>query len=265
MSRQPITIKAEELDFSFGRNQVLHDVAVTATSASRLGVVGESGSGKTTLGRLLVGAILNQHVSVNGYRWAEVSRRSPLRRSVQMIHQDPYAALNTHLSAHSAVQEAAQVTQRLHRHEAGELADELLAAVGVNGDSARRRPVRLSGGQCQRVAIARALAADPAIIVADEPTSSLDISIQAQIINLLLTLGDERDLGLVLISHDLAVIRHLTDEIVVMHKGRIVESGRTLDVLDNPQHPYTRKLVETSSSPELDSEFAGLVTVGISE
>ncbi|MDR2565073.1 MAG: ATP-binding cassette domain-containing protein [Bifidobacteriaceae bacterium] len=248
MSGQAVTVKAEDLDFRFGNHQVLRSVSLTATRTSRLGVVGESGSGKTTLGRLLVGALPSSHVTVNGRPWSVIGRRSPLRKGVQMIHQDPYAALNAHLSARSAVREAAHVTQGLTLREAGAVADELLQAVGVSATAARRRPGKLSGGQCQRVAIARALAAGPALIVADEPTSSLDISVQAQIINLLAALSQERHLGLVLISHDLAVIRHVTEEVVVMRQGQIVEAGRTAEVLSSPKHPYTEQLVLTSFS-----------------
>ncbi|MDR2347810.1 MAG: ATP-binding cassette domain-containing protein [Bifidobacteriaceae bacterium] len=249
MTRPDITIRVEDLDFSFGSKQVLRELSLSATSANRLGVVGESGSGKTTLGRLMVGALAAPpgKVSVNGQEWRQVKRRSQLRASTQMIHQDPFAALNAQLSAFSAVKEAARVTRGLPRKAAVELAANLLDAVGVSLEAARRRPRRLSGGQCQRVAIARALAADPALLVADEPTSSLDISVQAQILNLIREVSRERGLGLVLISHDLGVVRHMTDEVVVMREGRIVEAGRTAEVLSNPKNPYTQKLLADSA------------------
>jgi peptide/nickel transport system ATP-binding protein len=237
-----VEIVARKLDFSYGAKQVLWDVSVVAVSGSRLGVIGESGSGKTTLARLLAGALASPLVTVDGQPWSRHKRSGNVRRSVQMIHQDPFASLSQHMSALSAVREAVQVCRKLPRREAGLVAGELLESVGVGGQLSARRPESLSGGQCQRVAIARALAAEPAIIVADEPTSALDLSVQAQIINVLLQVMAERSTGLVLVSHDLAVIRHLTDEVVVMQHGRIVESGATADVLNRPRHPYTRTL-----------------------
>jgi len=239
-----IALAARAVDFGYGTTRVLHDVSLDVHPGDRLGIVGESGSGKTTLARLLVGAI-DAHgadVTVNGAPWSKVSRRSRLRRGVQMIHQDPFASLNPHLSAHSAVREAAMVCQGLSARKAGALADELLESVGVNQRMAARKARQLSGGQCQRVAIARALAANPAIIVADEPTSALDLSVQAQIMNVLLDVMDERETALVIVSHDLAVVRHLTEDVVVMRYGRIVERGRTDEVLTNPVHPYTQSL-----------------------
>jgi peptide/nickel transport system ATP-binding protein len=249
LTRPDITIRVDDLNFSFGAKQVLRQLNLTATSATRLGVVGESGSGKTTLGRLMVGALAAPPgtVTVNGHEWRAVGRRSELRAGVQLIHQDPFAALNAQMSAIGAVVEAARVTRRLPRRQATEVAASLLDSVGLTMDAARRKPGRLSGGQCQRVAIARALAAGPSILVADEPTSSLDISVQAQILNLIDSVSAERALGLVLISHDLGVVRHMTEEVVVMREGRIVEAGRTAEVLTDAKHPYTRRLIEDSA------------------
>lgn len=183
---------------------------------------------------------------MNSAPWSAVRRGSPTRRAVQLIYQDPYASLTPHVSVGSAVREAARVCRRLSRRKARAHAEELLASVGISPALAGRRPRQLSGGQCQRVAIARTLAADPDLIIADEPTSALDISVQAQIINLLLDIMTRRGAGLVLVSHDLAVIRHLTEEVVVMHEGRIVERGATASVLTAPKHPYTRQLCDRS-------------------
>ncbi|MBN9619339.1 MAG: ABC transporter ATP-binding protein [Actinobacteria bacterium] len=243
-SSDPVTIVADQVDFGYRDQRVLHGVSVEVGPGARLGIVGDSGSGKSTLAKLLVGAIdpRGADITVNGVRWSEVRRRSPLRRAVQMIQQDPFASLNPHLSARSAVREAARVGLRQPRRAAAELADELLESVGIGPSVARRRPRELSGGQCQRVAIARALAARPAVIVADEPTSALDLSVQAQIINLIMDVLAERETALVMVSHDLAVIRHLTRDIVVVHDGRVVERGATRDVLENPQNPYTQGL-----------------------
>jgi len=243
----PVNIVGSHVTFGYGSKQVLHDVSAAVAPRARLGVVGESGSGKSTLAKLLVGAIDpgDADVTVNGVSWRKVARTSDLRRAVQMIHQDPFASLNPHLSARSTVREAAQICRGLSRRQASVVADDLLESVGIGERMAARRPRQLSGGQCQRVAIARALAAEPAVIIADEPTSALDLSVQAQIINLLMDVMAGRDMALVLVSHDLAVIRHLTDEIIVMREGTVLERGATQQVLADPQHPYTQSLCAT--------------------
>src|SRR5262249_14367121 len=160
---------------------------------------------KTTLGRLLVGVLspTQGHVLVKGSEWSTVSRRDPVRREVQMVFQDPYGALNPWISARQTVAEVFQVWHSANRREACDRADQVLEEVGVPPDARARRPSQLSGGQCQRVGIARALAAEPSVLIADEPTSSLDVSVQAQILNLLDSLRRSRGLAIVLISHDL--------------------------------------------------------------
>lgn len=235
-------IVATDLDFSYGKSGILHGIGLRVASGECLGIVGESGSGKTTLAKLLAGILRSDRVTVNGKPWAQWPRRSDARRAVQLVQQDPFASLTSHLSARSAVAEAARVSRRLRREEAQDLAADLLASVGISGDLSERRPSGLSGGQCQRVSIARALAVGPSVLVADEPTSALDLSVQAQLINLLLELSRSHGLGLVVISHDLAVIRHLTEQVIVMRHGRIVEQGATASVLGNPGHEYTRML-----------------------
>ena len=162
-----------------------------------------------------------------------------------MIFQDPYASLNPRLTPRDAVAEVLQVWERRPRRAALRDAAGLLAEVGLSGDVVDRRPLRLSGGQRQRVGIARALACEPTVLVADEPTSSLDVSVQAQILNLLADLRESRGLALVLVSHDLSVVRHMTEEALVMYAGRIVERGRTEDVFDAPRHPYSRVLIDS--------------------
>lgn len=246
MTRTPVTLMAKDLDFSYGKSQVLHDIALEVRSGERVGIVGESGSGKTTLANLLAGVLHCGQVTVNGRPWSSWPRRGDVRRAVQLVQQDPFASLTPHISARSTVAEAARVTGQARRGEAGQRATELLNAVGIGSHLAARRPGALSGGQCQRVCIARALAAGPSILFADEPTSALDLSVQAQIINLLLALVKDRGLGLVLVSHDLAVIRHLTERVIVMQRGRIVEEGRTSQVLTSPQHEYTHALCQAA-------------------
>ena len=243
-SSEPLTIDAEHASMSYGGRTVLTDVSFSVGRASRIGIVGESGSGKTTLARLLAGLShpTGGAVTVSGLPWRRVRRTDWRRRHVQLIQQDPYSQLTGHLSARAAVSEAARVCRKVGIAEARAVADEIFGAVGLTRDQASRKPRQLSGGQCQRVAIARAFASDAQILIADEPTSSLDVCVQAQIINLLLRLGSTRERGLVLISHDLAVVRHLTEEILVIYQGEIVERGRTAEVLSDPRHEYTRQL-----------------------
>jgi ABC-type dipeptide/oligopeptide/nickel transport system ATPase subunit len=221
-------------------------------SRAAIGIVGESGSGKTTLGHALVGTLrpTRGEVLVDGVPWARVGRKADARRRVQMIFQDPLGALNPWLSARDAVAEAVRHWHGHGREEARGRAGDLLAETGLSREAMDRHPKELSGGQCQRVGIARALACEPAVIVADEPTSALDVSVQAQILNLLVALQESHDLALVLISHDLSVIRHMTDDAVVMYGGRIVERGPTGDLMERPAHPYTRLLVDPMSDSE---------------
>lgn len=244
MTVTPVTLAAAGLDFSYGKSQVLHSIDLEISSGERVGIVGESGSGKTTLAKLLVGVLDSDQVTANGKPWSEWSRRSQVRRAVQLVQQDPFASLTPQISVRSAVAEAARVAGRLQRREADARAIQLLDAVGIDTKLAARRPAAMSGGQCQRISIARTLAANPSLLVADEPTSALDLSVQAQIINLLLELTDDRGPGLVLVSHDMAVVRHLTERVVVMQGGRIVEQGPTGDVLAEPRHEYTRRICE---------------------
>lgn len=247
-SPAPVEIAVRQVGFAYRAKPVLRDVTMSVGAGARIGIVGESGSGKTTLARLLVGLLSpgSGRLTVNGTSWKSVRRSHRLRRAVQMIQQDPYAQLTPHLAARSVVAEAAAVCRGLRGRNATALAIDLLDAVGLGEAHARRRPRQLSGGQCQRVAIARALAANPSIIVADEPTSALDLSVQAQIINLLLELMDSRAMSLVLVSHDLAVIQHLTTEVLVMYDGQIVERGRTAEVFADPQHAYTKQLLAST-------------------
>ena len=212
-----------------------------------LGIVGESGSGKTSLARALVGALepSSGEITVSGRSWASIDRRDPLRRQIQMVFQDPYASLNPFLSASETISEVLRVWEGLSKRASRERACELLAEVGLVGDAIHRKPARLSGGQRQRVGIARALACNPAALIADEPTSSLDVSVQAQILNLLADLRESRHLCLIMVSHDLAVIRYATDRAMVMYGGHIVEHGPTRTLFESPLHPYTQVLIDS--------------------
>jgi ABC-type glutathione transport system ATPase component len=201
-----------------------------------LGVVGESGSGKTTLVRLMLGLERPD-------AGAAVYRGASLRREVQAVFQDPASSLDPRMRVADLVLEPLRVMRipgdrraRLH---------ELLDAVGLPRDAARRFPHELSGGQRQRIAIARALAPRPQVLLADEPVSALDVSVRAQILNLLEDLRVGFDLTLMLVSHDLSVVRHLCDRVLVVHRGRIVESGQTRALFRAPRDPYTRTLLES--------------------
>jgi peptide/nickel transport system ATP-binding protein len=237
---------ASEVTFAYGSGPaVVRNVSLTVPEGAAIGIVGESGSGKTTLGSLLVGMLTptTGTLTVRGRPWSAVPRNSPSRRAVQMVFQNPYTALNPRLSALGAVAEVYRCYGGVNKAVAAERAQELLERVGISPVAMGRRPGVLSGGQCQRVGIARALAANPAVIVADEPTSALDVSVQAQILNLLSDLRREQGVGLVLISHDLSVVNHLTERAMVMEHGEVVEEGATANLLESPVHPYTKSLI----------------------
>lgn len=258
-----LLIEGSGLSLAYDRHgpPVLRNVDVQVHAGAAIGIVGESGCGKTTLARLLVGALdpTEGSVLVDGQPWSGAARRDPRRRSVQLVFQDPYASLNPRMTARQAVAEVLQVWEGLSRRQALAQAADALAEVGVTGDAADRRPGELSGGQCQRVGIARALACRPSVIVADEPTSSLDVSVQAQILNLLAGLRERHGLALVLVSHDLSVVRYMTDETLVMYRGIVVERGATQALFDHPAHPYTRLLVD--SIPGGPEDVAGVANV----
>ena len=212
-----------------------------------LGLVGESGCGKTTLGRSILRLIEPDEgrVVVNGTDITALSR-SDLRRfrpRMQMIFQDAYASLNPRMRVRESVAEPLKIHRMGDRAAIDRRVRELVEEVGLNEEHLNRRPYELSGGQNQRVVLARVLALRPEFIVADEPTSALDVSVQAQILNLIRDLGQEYHMSCLYISHDLGVIRAISNRVAVMLEGRIVEIGQTADVLDRPSHPYTRRLV----------------------
>ena len=220
-----------------------------------LAVVGESGSGKSTLARMIVG--LEQadsgDILIGGRERTAAPRTRDERlahaRSVQMVFQDPYLSLDPRIPAGHAVEDALRLHHRLSAKDAATRAGELLEVVGLGAQHARARPRTLSGGQRQRVAIARALAIEPDVLVLDEATSALDVSVQAQVLDVVARIRRERGLTVLMISHDLAVVRRVCDQTVVMRRGEIVERGETGPMLDDPQHPYTRLLIDSVPHP----------------
>ena len=221
-----------------------------------VGLVGESGSGKTTLARCLVRLVEpdSGEAQFDGQDVFEANAAElrKIRRRMQLIYQDPFSSLNPRLRVGEAIAEPARVHRLVHgRREEDSLVADLLDSVGLPRTTARRRPRELSGGQRQRVAIARALAVEPDLLIADEAVSALDVSVQAQILNLFLALSQDRHLAMIFISHQLAVIAQLAQRVAIMYLGRIVEIGTTADLFASPKHPYTELLL--SAHPHADA------------
>jgi len=235
--------------------RAVDDVSFVIQPGETLGLVGESGSGKSTLGRTLLrliesssGAVLYRGENLGA---ASGSRMRALRSKLQMIFQDPYASLNPKMRVQDILGEALQVHGLAKgRHARARRIAELLELVGLRAEHAARYPHEFSGGQRQRIGVARALAVEPEFIVADEPLSALDVSIQAQVVNLLCDLRDRLHLTMLFISHDLDVVEYLCDRVVVLYLGRVMEVAATADLFARPLHPYTQALLAASPKPD---------------
>jgi len=236
-----------------GEVRAVDGVSLDITAGETLGVVGESGSGKSTLGRLILRLIEPTSGSVR-FAGQDVVRAGGaelrrLRRDMQIIFQDPFGSLDPRMRVGEIVAEPLVVHNSTGRRERRQRVNELLRAVGLEESAAERHPHEFSGGQRQRIGIARALALRPKFIVADEPVSALDVSVGAQIVNLLARLQREFGLTYLFISHSMPVVRYLATRIAVMYRGKIVESGPTEQIVTSPAHPYTRSLLE--ATPEM--------------
>lgn len=235
--------------------RALDGVSLAIHRGETLGLVGESGSGKTTLGR----SLLNLETLTQGNIFFEEqdlttlskSERKSIYQKMQIIFQDPYSALNPQMTALELVMEPLLNESKA---TAKDKAEQILARVGITGEALHKLPRAFSGGQRQRIGIARAVVNQPEFILCDEPTSALDVSIQAQIIQLLLTLQKDFGLSYLFISHDLSVIRHISDRIAVMYQGKLVELAPTQRLFEAPQHPYTKKLL--AAAPIADPKLA---------
>ena len=251
-------IKAGFFNKIVGQVKAVDGVTFDLYPGECLGLVGESGSGKTTVGRTLLRALSPTDgeiiLSVNGrsYNLATVSEYvlRPLRQHMQMIFQDPYSSLNPRMTVADIIGEPLLVNGVIDRSEREARVSELLEQVGLKTEHLRRYPHAFSGGQRQRIGIARALALRPTLIVADEPVSALDVSVQAQVLNLLQDLQESFHLTYLFIAHDLSVVGHISDRIAVMYAGRLVELGATEELLDQPKHPYTEALLAAVPIPD---------------
>ena len=229
-----------------------------------LGLVGESGSGKTTVGRAIINLLraLSPDVSLRGEVHFRANGSSiqlnglsrgamkPLRSQIQMIFQDPYSSLNPRMTVRAIIDRSLRLHTTLDRAGRRQRVNEVLDRVGLQAEAAGRYPHEFSGGQRQRIGIARALATRPKLIIADEPVSALDVSVQAQVINLMEELQEDYGLTYVFIAHDLSVVYHISDSIAVMYLGNFVEIGPAEEVYKNPQHPYTRALISSVPQPD---------------
>lgn len=237
-----------------GGATALDDVTLSVVHNEIVAIVGESGSGKSTIGRALLGLAPIAHgtIRVSGIDVVPGRDFAGRAKLVQCVFQDPYSSLDPRMSVEAIISEPMLVAREMSRVQVADRTEELLQLVGLSAALASRRPHELSGGQCQRVAIARAVALRPAVLICDEATSSLDVSVQAQIVELFEDLQRTLGIALVFISHDLAVVSQIADRVIVLQGGRIVEQGEISDVFESPKVAYTAELL--SAVPQLSQD-----------
>jgi ABC-type oligopeptide transport system ATPase subunit len=253
-----VLLSVDDLSVDYRRlrrtRRVVDDVSFEVRRGRTLGLVGESGSGKSTIGNAILGLVPAASGTIR-FDGADVTRingrrRRDLTRHIQVVFQDPYGSLNPSRSIGATLADGLSVGERIEAQEIPRRVADALEAVGMPAAAASRYPSEFSGGQRQRIAIARALISSPRLIVCDEAVSALDLSVQAQVLNLLADLQRDRGLSYLFITHDLAVVAHIADDIAVLEQGRIVEHGSTGRVIDDPVHPYTRMLLAAAPVPD---------------
>jgi oligopeptide/dipeptide ABC transporter ATP-binding protein len=237
-----------------GTVRALNNVSISVGAGKTLGIVGESGSGKTTLGRAILGLapVANGTVTFEGRDITAANRRvrGQLSRQLQVVFQDPFGSLNPTRTIGQTLAEGLRGSDGISKQMVGERVSTMLERVGLPSDAKDRYPGHFSGGQRQRIAIARALMVEPRLVVCDEVVSALDLSVQAQILNLLRELQTQMDLSYLFIAHDLDVVRYLADELVVLYRGEIMEEGPSEALYEAPSHPYTEALLEAAPVPD---------------
>lgn len=260
MSKPLISVKdlSKTFHVTGGKLKAVSNVSFDIDKGETLGLVGESGCGKSTLGRVVMGVYQpsSGEIEFDGEKVSIVSAKDRYKyaKKAQMIFQDPYASLNPRMTVRSIIAEGMEIHDMYDAKKRNERVEELLELVGLNKEHANRFPHEFSGGQRQRIGIARALAIEPDFLVCDEPISALDVSIQSQIINLLIDLQNKLGLTYLFIAHDLDIVRYISDRIAVMYLGNIVEIGKSEDVYYRAYHPYTQALLSAVPIPDPDLE-----------
>jgi peptide/nickel transport system ATP-binding protein len=265
MQQTPTLLRARDVVVEYeGRGwrakpfRALHEISLDIAPGETLGLVGESGSGKTTIGRAILGLVpvTSGSVQFDGTELVGMPRaqRRALSSDIQVVFQDPYSSLNPSMTVQEILAEPLVAGRSVDRASANRRIQELLGQVGLPSDAAHRLPREFSGGQRQRIAIARALALEPRLIVCDEPVSALDLSTQARVLDLFISIQEQTGVAYLFISHDLAVVRHISHRVAVLYHGTVVEHGDVVQVTEHPEHPYTQRLLMAAPVPHPDRQ-----------